>query len=86
MSDVVDYPLAAPDGVAPAIFKAMILQTMAITYVNAMKGADEPFGLDEGFDAAHATWDTEWDNDPEPRTIGAGIYEVEQDLQYWNED
>jgi hypothetical protein len=68
------------------ILRAQIIQTMAVTYVNAMKGSPEPFDLDDGMEAARATWDTEWDNDPAPRTIEAGIEAVNQDLQYWNEE
>lgn len=73
------------DKMAQPILDAMIKQTMALTYFNATKGSPEPIDMDFAMEAALATWDTEWDNDPAPRTIEAGIEAVNQDLQYWNE-
>ena len=81
-----DYPVAAPSDVAPDIFRALILQAMAMEYFNAMRGAPEEFTMGEAFDAAHATWDTDWSDDPEPRTIEAAIKEVHADLSYWGEE
>lgn len=78
MSGYVDPPIAE---ICP-ILKAQIMQIMAVTYVNFMKGAEPPFGLEEGMEAALATWDTPWDCDPKPRTIEAGIEAVNQDLEY----
>lgn len=69
-----------------AILDAMIIQTMALEYFKAMQGGDEEFTLDEAFEAALATWGTEWDDDPAPRTIEAGIEAAQQDLAYWGED
>jgi hypothetical protein len=66
--------------------KAQILQAMAVQYCNHMQGSDEPFSLSDGFEAANNTWDTEWDDDPLPRTIEAGIEAANQDLAYWNEE
>jgi hypothetical protein len=37
-------------------------------------------------DAAKATWDTDWDDDPKPRTIEAGIEAADSDLAYWVEE
>lgn len=81
-----DYPVAPDEGVAPVIYRAMIIQAMALHYLKAMQGSPEPFTLDNGFEAARATWDTEWEFDPKPRTIQLGIDEADNDLAYWNED
>lgn len=87
MSDpTLDYPVAAEEGIAPVIYRAMIIQAMAMHYFKAMLGAPEPFTLDNGFEAAKATWETEWDTDPDPRTMDAAMEEVDNDLAYWNED
>ncbi len=86
MIDLTDYPVKPDEGVAPVIYRAIIIQPMAFEYLNYMKDAPEEFTLDEGFEAARNTWDTEWDCDPEPRTIADGIEAARQDLQYWNEE
>ena len=65
---------------------ALIIQTMALEYFKAMQGGDDEFTLDEAFEAALATWGTEWDGDPEPRTLDRGIEAVHQDLVYWGEE
>lgn len=83
---VLDYPVAAPEGIAPVIYRAMIIQTMALEYIKYMAGTDDPLTEDEAFDAAHAAWDTEWPDDPAPRTIEAGIEVANDDLSYWYED
>lgn len=85
MADL-DYPVAAPEGIAPVIYRAQIIQTMALQYMKHMAGSPEPFTLDEAFEAAQATWETEWETDPAPRTLEAGIEEAEGDLQYWFEE
>lgn len=85
MSDL-DYPVAAPPDVAPEIFRAQIIQTMALEYMSHMRGSPEPFTMGEAHDAAMATWETDWEFDPAPRTIEAGITEARNDLSYWNEE
>lgn len=67
MSDL-DYPVAAPEGVAPVIFRSQIIQRMALEYFNYMRGSPEDFTMAEAFDAAMATWETDWPGDPAPRT------------------
>ena len=81
-----DYPVANPPDIAPIIFRAMILQAMAMQYFNYMRDAPEDFSLDEAFDAARATWETDWEIDPDPRTMEAAKEEVSNDLAYWNEE
>lgn len=84
--DQLDYPVAAPEDIAPNIFRAQIIQTMATRYLNHMKGVEPPFTMEEALDAARATWGTEWPDDPAPRTIEAGIEAADDDLAYWNEE
>lgn len=82
----IDYPVAAPDDIDPIIFRAMLIQAMAFEYFNAMQSSPDDFGLDEAFEAAHATWATDWDDDPVPRTLEAALEAVRGDLPYWAED
>lgn len=82
-----DYPVAPTEGTHPVIYRAMIIQTMALEYLKAMTfNSDEDFTLDEGFEAAKATWETEWDSDPAPRTLELGIEAARSDLEYWTEE
>jgi len=85
MSDL-DYPVAAPANVAPAIFREQIIQTMALQYFHAMRGAEEEFNMGHAHEAAMATWETDWPDDPAPRTIEAGIQAAQDDLSYWGEE
>lgn len=80
-----DYPVASPQDIAPPIYRAMIICSMALQYLRAIAPSSVDFSLDEAFDAAHATWDTEWPDDPEPRTIEASRDVVSDDLAYWAE-
>jgi len=80
-----DYPVASPPDIAPPIYRAMIICSMALQYLQAIAPSSVDFSLDEAFDAAHATWDTEWPDDPEPRTIEASRDVVSDDLAYWAE-
>jgi len=85
-ADTTDYPLAAPGGLHPAIYRAQIIQAMALEYLKAMTfGSDEEFSLGQAMEAATATWGTEWDSDPQPRTIEFGIEAAQSDLEYWRE-
>lgn len=86
MLSELDYPVAAPDGVAPIIYRAQIIQTMALQYLKAMAGSPEDFDLSNAMEAAMATWETDWDDDPAPRTLEAGIEAANADLVYWAED
>ena len=79
-------PAATPDGWAEPIYRAHIKQVMALEYVKFMAGSDDPLTMDEASDFARATWETEWDTDPAPRTVEQGIVEVGHDLSYWGEE
>ena len=81
-----DYPVAAPADVDPAIFRAQIIHAMATRYMSHMKDVEPPFTMEEAHDAAMGTWATDWDDDPAPRTLEAAISEVESDLAYWVEE
>lgn len=59
---------------------------MALEYFNYMRGSPEEFTMGHAFEAAQATWDTDWLDDPSPRTIDAGILAAQDDLSYWNEE
>lgn len=76
------FPLAAPDGVAPELFRAMLIQHMALQYMRRVPG----LSLEEGTEAAIATWDTDWDSDPNPRDYDDAIDAVESDLEHWEGD
>lgn len=77
-----DDPICAPiDGVEPIFVAAMIRQSMALRY---MKAAG--LTLEEATASATATWETEWESDPRPRTIELAAEAVESDLEYWGED
>jgi len=81
MSGEIDYPVAAPDGVAPIIFRAQIIQHMMLQYKKAAALDDE-----NAMAAAVATWETDWPDDPAPRTLEAAAEVVSEDLAYWEED
>lgn len=85
MDKELDYPVAAPKDVAPVIYRAMIIQSMALQFFKYMQGSPEEFTMDEAFDAAKAVWETEWSDDPAPRTIESSREAVNDELAYWNE-
>lgn len=80
------YPVEAPAGVDETIFRHQILHNMALQYFNYMRGAPEEFTMVQVFEAALATWDTDWPDDPNPRTLEAARDVVDDDLSYWNEE
>lgn len=87
MANELDYPVAPPENVHPVIYRAQIIQTMGLEYFKAMTfGSDEDFTLDNGMEAAKATWNTEWESDPEPRTLELGIAAAHSDLEHWVDD
>jgi len=81
-----DYPVQAVDGVEPTLVRAQIIQAMALQYFNFMRSAPEDFTMAEAFDAATATWETDWPDDPSPRTFEAAKQAVDDDLSYWGEE
>ena len=76
-----DYPVAAPENVDPVIFRAQIIQAMAAHYQKRTG-----IHADDAMAAAIATWETDWDADPAPRTIGQAFDEVDADLEHWGDD
>lgn len=86
MASDLDYPVAPPEGVEPVIYRAMIIQSMAMQFFKYMQNAPEAFTMDEAFDAAKAVWETEWPDDPAPRTIESSREAVNDELAYWNEE
>ena len=81
-AEPLDYPVAAPDCVEPVIYRSQIIQAMAARYQQAVPDLSN----EEAHDSAMSTWDTDWDTDPEPRTIEASYPEVDADLSYWGEE
>lgn len=76
-----DYPIAPMDDVEPVFVRQMMLQAMAAEYAKATGES-----LEDMMSAARATWDTEWETDPAPRTIEAAISEAQADLECWDEE
>lgn len=83
---MVEVKVANPQDIAEPIYRAMILQNMALRYFEHMKGSPEDFTMGEAFEAAQATWDTQWPDDPAPRTMEAALDVVSSDLAYWVEE
>ena len=86
MNNELDYPVANPSNIDPHIYRSLILQTMALQYIKHMAHSDEEFSDMDADNAAMATWQTEWANDPAPRSVEDGIEAAHDDLAYWNED
>jgi len=74
--------IEAIDGVDPLFAEAMLRQQMANWY----KAAVPDLSDDEAVAAATASWETDWPDDPAPRTFEAAKEVVRDDLAYWNED
>jgi hypothetical protein len=81
LDQIEDYPLATPEGVDPVIYKAQMLQAMANRYERSVPGLNH----EDGYAAAVATWETEWPDDPSPRTMAAALEAVDEDLTEWVE-
>lgn len=82
MTDALDYPVEPIDGVEPVFVRAMIIQSMAALYQQAVPDLTP----EEASAAAIATWETDWPDDPAPRTMFSAREAVSGDLQYWGED
>lgn len=80
--EALDYPVAAPDDIHPRIFRAMLIQHMALIYMKQVPGID----LEYAMEAAVATWGTDWDSDPEPRDYDDATDAVHSDLEHWEGD
>jgi hypothetical protein len=75
-----DYPMEPMQDVAPVFVRQLMLQAMAAEYAKATGE-----GLEDMMDAARATWDTNWETDPQPRTMRFAIEAAQSDLQHWDE-
>ena len=80
--DDVKKLIVAPADVDPIIYRSQIIQVMAARYQQAVPDLSN----EQAHDAAMSTWGTDWDADPEPRTIEASRSEVDADLSYWGEE
>lgn len=79
IADLADYPMDIPDNIEPILFKSQILQAMTARYRGAVPGLSDG----DAFAAAVATWETEWPDDPGPRTMAAALEVVDEDLTEW---
>jgi hypothetical protein len=74
---------AAVEGVDPIFVPHILKGAMACRFCRAVGPG---MSLSQGYDAAIATWETEWPSDPEPRTYEAAMEVVDDELSYWGED
>jgi hypothetical protein len=75
-------PVCAPIKGVDQIFVPHLLKgAMACRYARAAS-----LDYADALDAAVATWETEWETDPEPRTFENANEAVDADLVYWGED
>jgi hypothetical protein len=77
-----DHPTQELPGVLPVFVREQMLQQMANRYKIAVADLTD----EEARDAAIATWETEWPDDPAPRTFEAAKEAVDDDLSCWDED
>ena len=75
-----DTEIAAIHGVNRLLWKPMLLHAMAGRYCQQAQLCPS-----EGMDAAVATWETKWDDDPVPRTMQMALDAVDSDLQHWRD-
>ena len=77
-------PSCAPvEGLDPMFLPAMLKGAMACRFCRAV---GPEMSIDQGMDAAIATWETEWPDDPEPRTFEAAMEAVDDELSCWTEE
>jgi hypothetical protein len=72
----------ALEGVEPIFVPHMIRGAMACRYARQV----HDMAYEDAVKAAEATWGTEWESDPAPRTFEAAIEAVDSDLEYWRDD
>lgn len=77
-----EYPTAPIEGVAPVFVESMIRQRMAQRYRRFVPDLTD----EEARNSATATWETDWETDPAPRTFEAADEAVDSDLEYWGEE
>jgi hypothetical protein len=75
-----DPEVAPIEDVAPVFAESMIRQRMAQRYQRAVPDLTD----EEARNAATATWESEWETDPRPRTFEAADEAVDSALEYWD--
>lgn len=73
--------IAPIEGIAEPLWKPTLLHAMAARFCSRAR-----IDLSEGMDAAVAVWESEWDSDPEPRTMEMAMDAVDDELEHWCED
>lgn len=81
LDEIDDFPMAVPSDTDPKIFKAYLLQVMSQRYKDAVPDLE----AEGAYAAAVATWETEWPDDPSPRTVERAKEAVDDDLTEWVE-
>lgn len=76
-----EYPCAPIEGVAPFLIESVLRQTMALRFMQATDCT-----MDEAVMLATASWETDWESDPSPRTIEHAKQAVDAALEYWIEE
>lgn len=76
-----NYLMAEVPGVEPIFVRAMLIGASALTYLRAVPDLT----MVEAYEAATATWDTDWPVDPAPRDFAAAREAAESDLEYWED-
>lgn len=76
-----EYAIEPIEGVDPALIPHMMLGAMAARYARQAQ-----IEMSDAFEAARATWHTEWDSHPRPRTMQDALDAVDSDLEYWDEE
>lgn len=78
---VLDYPVVEIPNVEPIFVRSMLIGAMAARFMGQVPDLSQ----DEAFDAAMATWETDWPDDPDPRTFQAAKDAVDDELQHWTD-
>jgi len=76
-----EYICAPIEGMAPFLVEPLIRQVMAARY-QERTGCSQ----DEAVMHATATWESEWESDPRPRTIELAKEAVDSDIECWEGD
>lgn len=74
-----DYPCAPIEGVDPVFVPYMLRGAMALRYARCTD-----MDYDDAVECAVATWDTDWETDPSPRTLANAVEAVDSDLEHWD--
>lgn len=76
-------PVCAPiPGVEPIFWPHMLKAAMATRFCRAC-GPEMTF--EQGMDAAVATWETDWDSDPAPRSFEHAMDAADSEMEHWHD-